>query len=384
MFFIKLGEKILKAVGFTVSVLLVLICIFFIIISAVFSPEETVNFFGFNIFLCGSDEFDGVTKGSAVIVYNCEPYDIESGDLIMFSSSGVDEEVVPALGYAENVTMSDGVYVIEVSEEEGSRVVSEGAFIGKAGWSSPLLGAVISFSKTPFGVCVMALLPCLALIIYEIIKGAVQKLPQPSVEPQIKNREPDIGENLPGITVKKDGKAVYSGRTPADTKPKSAASGVLFSFNNDNKESKTGRGGVKSDSKSEEPSVFAASKTPASIAAKRYLDNAVNSEPVNTKTEPRTADKNSAKKISAPQIGGTLPTSSGSLNGSGKSIASLRGLSGRRGSQRRDESSGGRKSAEILAGKQRSELIAEDDDRLDKSRYEVDDILSGIERRNKS
>ncbi|MGN1109731.1 MAG: hypothetical protein ACI4RK_10175, partial [Oscillospiraceae bacterium] len=43
----------------------------------------------------------------------------------------------------------------------------------------------------------------------------------------------------------------------------------------------------------------------------------------------------------------------------------------------------GRRSADILAAKNRSDLITEDDDSRDKSRYEVDDILAGIERRRK-
>ncbi len=381
MFFIKIGRKILKGIGLAVSILLILLCIMFIIISAVFKPEETVNFFGFNIFICGSGEFDGVNEGSAVIVYKCQPYDIENGDLILFSSAGVEEETAPELGYVGNVTVSDGVYVIEVSGEDGMRVVSEGAFIGKASWSSPVLGAVIKFSKTPFGVCVTALLPCLALIIYEIVKGVVQKLPPPAVEPQIKNREPDIGENLPGIAVKKDGNAVYSGRASSSSKPRNAASGILFSFNN-NKDQKNVSGNIKPSNKKSESSVFTASKTPASVAAKRYIDNAVNSEPAAGKTV-GFSDKSASKTTSAPQIGKTSSSSSSSFDNGNNPLSSLRGITSRRSSQRRDEPSGGRKSAEILIGKQRSELIAEDDDRLDK-RYEVDDILSGIERRNKS
>ena len=41
----------------------------------------------------------------------------------------------------------------------------------------------------------------------------------------------------------------------------------------------------------------------------------------------------------------------------------------------------GRKSAAILASKSRSELMTDEDDSRDRSRYDVDDILSGIERR---
>jgi len=41
-----------------------------------------------------------------------------------------------------------------------------------------------------------------------------------------------------------------------------------------------------------------------------------------------------------------------------------------------------RRSADILASKNRSDLITEDDDSRDKSRYEVDDILAGIEKRH--
>ena len=43
-----------------------------------------------------------------------------------------------------------------------------------------------------------------------------------------------------------------------------------------------------------------------------------------------------------------------------------------------------KRSADILAAKSRDELIVEDDDSRDRNRYDVDDILAGLDRRRRS
>lgn len=137
---------------------------------------------------------------------------------------------------------------------------------------------------------------------------------------------------------------------------------------------------------------------PAPVAAKRYIDNTVNSSP-KTDTKPETAAnradtvKDKTEELpelpkkqkrsdaffaqsEAPQIGkGLVGKQSRSIIDLEDALATA--------PARGTKPESGRRSADILASKNRSDLITEDDDSRDKSRYEVDDILAGIERRHK-
>ena len=133
---------------------------------------------------------------------------------------------------------------------------------------------------------------------------------------------------------------------------------------------------------------------PAPVAAKRYIDNTVApAKPTDSMAEkpklagtaelpipkkPKKKKRNDAffAQSEAPQIGRGLTGKQSS-----KAIIDLEdALATAPSRPSRPEQS--RRSADILAAKNRSDLIPDDDDTRDKSRYEVDDILAGIERRH--
>lgn len=407
-----MGKKIARGLGMTICVLLFLLCVFMMIMSAAFGSEGLVGLFGYNLYLCEESGFEGLNSGAAVIVEQCEPYDIIEGNLILYSAAGMEDEIIPALGYTETITMRDGVYSFNITDSSGNPVViSESAFIGKAGWSSDILGRLISFSLTPWGICVMAVLPCLALIIFAIVKGYADSRPLPEILPQVKNAEEEQTSQT-GISVK-DGKAEY-GRS-GTVKNSKTADNVLFTYNS----AKTGRGNPVSkpapaqptrtqtqpqqaglqqtERKKTSPAAVKpdTSGVPSSIAAKRYLDNAV--KPAAPKTSGATAElpripkkpKSDAffAQSGAPQIG----RGSSRMSSSTRAVVDLEDAlasANRRdvvpsavGASRKADGSAGRKSAEILAAKNREQLISDDDDSRDRGRYEVDDILAGIDHR---
>lgn len=456
VFFINLGKKIARVLGAAVSVLLMLLCVLLIISAVAFGAGGTVGVFGYNLYICESSDYEGVEQGSAVIVERREPYNLEDGDLVMYSVPGIDGgDSSVALGYAGEVTMSDGVYSIEISVGENSTVITESALIGAAVWSSPAFGAFISFSLTPVGVCVMAILPCAALVLYDIIRAAAANRPLPEVVPQLKNDKAK-DKQPSGLSVEPDGNAAYS--RSSGKRSANDADSVLFTYNgrqrgskpaapsgqgsrgvlpyplNDkpssgsglpyplNDKPKTASGGGVPYSLSDKPKAAPVNETPsalrdrpapasepepaappepakipASVAAKRYVDSAVNGEPrsaVNTATAEMPAAQKTKKpdaffaQSEAPQIGrkGIVPGAAGrSAVNLDDALASAgeRRQSGRAADRRRTDTGSGRKSAEILASKRRDELIADDDDSRDKNRYDVDDILAGLERRNR-
>lgn len=197
------------------------LCIALIFVSVAFSSEDTVNIFGANIYIVNKDGIATVPKGSAVIVNPCAPYEVEAGKLVLYKK---DDEL--SLGYGKDYSVSDGVYQITVIEDNKEVVISETNLIGKADYASEFLGNIITFIKKPVGVLCLAVIPCLVLIFYDIIRAFALKRPLPEVIPQVKNKEPAKYTDR-GISVNADGKGTYS-RINAGRS--SNADEILFSY----------------------------------------------------------------------------------------------------------------------------------------------------------
>lgn len=445
MFFINLAKKIFRGIGYFLCAVLLLLCILLAVLAAGFGSGGTVRLLGFNFFVVDYDGIEAVPQGSVVIARDCRPYDLEENELALYNRS-TDSGSVPALGYVDEIRMDDGVYYITVSVGNDAYEFSERDLIGSAEKCSEILGSIIGFSRTPVGILVIALLPCAALILYDIIKAAAARRPLPEVVPQLKNAADgsDEPENAPasGITVKPDGNAAYS-RNGAP-RPAATADSVLFSYagrqrgadiipptdkraddkktslasvseraaavkdeaffgsapdtETEKSSAKThGAAVVNSGVKSSESSVGkshgkTAAKTdttssvPAPTAIKRYMDSAVNADGATAELPVITKKKQSDAffiQSGAPQI---APRRSASAEKSAKAVIDLEdalATAEERSRHSAQREAAGRRSSEILAAKSVSDLITEDDDTLDRSRYEVDDILAGIDRRKK-
>lgn len=368
MFFINSGKKILRGVGYVLSALMLVLCVGLIVISLVFGSDGAVRLFGYNIYIAQTDEFDDVALGSAVVVRDIRAYDLNEGNLVVFNM--VDGSV---MGYVQNVSLVDGVYQLTAFDSKGTYDFTENELVGKAEYASLFWGNLIKFIKTPWGVAVMALLPCVALILFDIARAAAAKLPPPEVEPQLK--VDDRPSHVPGISVKEDGKAQYN--RSANQNPNTDATGVLFSY--------AGKQTAKKPDiiplTDRKPAEAASAKTPArtggtpaSVAARRYLDSAVAPAEKSGDTaelpELPKKSRNDAffAQSSVPQIGRQKP-SSHSVAELEDALASIGGRSEKQPATKR--------SSEILAQKGTSELFL-DDQPDDRGRYDVDDILAGL------
>ena len=436
VFFINSGKKIFRIAGIAVSALLGLLCVLMIVTSAAFGSANTVSVFGFNLFICDSSDYDSVPAGSAVITTSCAPYDLEEGNLVLYSTDPMDKNAPLAMGYYADFKLNDGVYYLSLVNGTDSTVISENAMIGKAGWCSPFLGTFITFTKTPWGIFVMAVLPCAILILCDVLRTKAAEKPIPEIVPQVKNHGAE--PLTPQFAVNSSGSASFLKETSAK---KTTADSVLFTYG-EKKEQPKSTAPSMSDAdvlsllnsplpKKEEPApkpeaqdnaakLFealakaAAQKSsapekptlPAPVAAKRYIDSTVNTMPApetpakaetpakpektvspdvkpEVKSEPPKPEKRPDAffaQSEAPQIGRGL---AGRQSGkSSKAIIDLEDALATAPS-RAAKPEGSRRSADILAAKNRRDLIADDDDSRDKSRYAVDDILAGIEKRHK-
>ena len=232
VFFINSGKKIARVIGLTVASLLGVIFLLMVISAAAFGSAGTVGVFGFNLFICDSSDYDSIPAGSAVISTSCAPYDLEEGNLVLYTTDPEDKNAPLAMGYYADFKMTDGVYYLHLVNNSDSTVISEDALIGKAGWCSPFLGAFIRFVRTPWGVLVMAVIPCALLILFDVLRVKTYEKPIPEVIPQVKNQDDRPAQ--PQLTVGESGGASYK-RNPSG-KPSVSADSVLFTFDSAKKQ----------------------------------------------------------------------------------------------------------------------------------------------------
>lgn len=398
-------KKFFRGVGYFFCAALLLMCIMLAVLALGFGPQGTVGLFGFDLYVVDADEIEAVPAGSVVIARDCRPYDLDEGALALYNRN-TDGVSAPALGYVDAVRMDDGVYYISVSVGDNSYEFSEHELIGSAEKSSEFLGAVIAFSKRPEGIFTIAFLPCAALILYDIIRSFAARRPIPEVVPQVKNapaeEEPAASG---GISVRPEGSAAYS-RSGGAKSPVTADS-VLFSYagkqrrpdiipltdrkpDSKNPAEKSGAVVPEKSERQEQPDAADSAKAaavnpvsvPAPTAIKRYIDNAVRADGA-TAELPVIPKKKATdaffSQSDAPQI---APHRSGSSDKNVKAVIDLEdALATAEERTHRPQRENGRRSAEILAAKSVNDLISEDDDSLDKSRYEIDDILAGLDKR---
>lgn len=411
MFFINLSKKIFRVLGYIICGLLLCAAILLIVCAAAFGSRNTVDVFGMNIYIVQSEGYDKAPKGSAVLIQKTTAYDLSEGKLVLYTTGTGANEC--ALGYVENIYVVDGQYYLTIENGNMTYEVAETRLIGSADYSSEAVGAVIGFIKTPFGVFCVAVLPCIALILYDIIKTAASRLPDPEVEPQYKNYADETGNlakaaaNRSSISVSSDGKAMYS-----KNKSQNTSDGNPVLFNYERKKSapqerpvipltdKTGN--FSKLSAAEKPKLNPAAispnanpETPGKIALGKYAANAVN-ESSKAKTDDKTAEIQDVSKrdlsdaffaqTTTSSLSHGLPTANNAPQ-IGRQIskhsASQQNKDGAKSSASASHSSGtaGKRSSQILASKRVEDLIDDDDDIRSKKRITnsmVDDIMSDI------
>ncbi len=382
----------MRGLGYGFCALLVILCIILILAAAAFGSRNTVSTFGANIYLVQTDGIEGAPKGSAVFVTKVSAYDLSEkyGKLVLYAND--DEQNSCSLGYVRNVYVVDGIYYLTVSESENSvsAEIPETRLIGLADKASVPLGAIIGFIKTPFGVFCMAVLPCIALILFDVIRAAAAKLPDPEVEPQLKNRADEERISPVNIAVKSDGKAVYSRKMPEKA---NNTNGVLYNYSV--KSQKAERPIIPLTNKTEPPVAeqkkrvnpvsvqtdnekHETAKTPENVGISRYIKNNEPAENEKTKTAeiPQISKKNTSDAF-------FTQTNVSSIGGRGQAPQIGRQIPHKTSEENPLQKTSGKRSSSILASKRVDDLIADDDDTRDKNRINdnvIDDIIAGLKK----
>lgn len=206
---IKRDSKIFYVIFGLIDVVLLVATVFLLAAALMFRGGSAPALFGHYVFLAETDAFSAVKKGSALIVDPVELTEIAPGNIIIFT----DEEGGDRIGEVQSIASDDGIYTFTVrNDANGSVTVGQSHIVGKGIYYSEFLGAIVSFATSPAGVCLIAILPCAAFVIFEIVGILKRRAPQPEVDtvkkqyetptyvPPVRNAEPIDEEDEPAFS----------------------------------------------------------------------------------------------------------------------------------------------------------------------------------------
>lgn len=213
-----------RVLGYVLCAILMILCILLVIASSMFGARKTVDIFGFNIYLVETEDIPSAPKGSAVLVKKGSAASLEEGKLVLYLNAND----TPTLGYVKDLSARDGVTYITVNHKEEPYEFAESKLIGRADYSSVFWGGLIGFIKTPLGVMLIAILPCAALILFDIARVSAANKPEPEVIPKVKNADEEPPHTDVKLSVDTEGKASYA--KDRSIKPLPRDNDVLFSY----------------------------------------------------------------------------------------------------------------------------------------------------------
>lgn len=176
----SLKNKVFQIILRVVCAVMLVIAIFLGVVAAFYTVGGGVpNIFGSNIYLVKTDAFDLLHNGTALVAKQVHPSEIMPGNIVIFNI----ENNMPALGEIQTNELVDGVYSFTaLTENDKLIVLSQSQIVAKGTSFSDFWGAVISFAISPVGMLVIAILPCLVIIVIEIAKFVGKIMPQPEIE----------------------------------------------------------------------------------------------------------------------------------------------------------------------------------------------------------
>lgn len=193
----EIKNKIKQVVLRILCGVLLVLALFLGVVAAVYTVGGgTPNLFGTSLFIVKTDAFDLLENGTALIAKQVQYAEIQPGNIVIFSL----ENNRPALAEIRSGELSDGVYTFTAATENGDLItLSQSQIVAKGISYSNFWGAVITFASSPIGLLLIAVIPCLILIIIEFSKFLRKALPEPEIETVKKQLEiptytPEIGK----------------------------------------------------------------------------------------------------------------------------------------------------------------------------------------------
>lgn len=176
-------KLIVNIIGIALCVILFIIAVFLGITSMTFfggENQSAPNLFGYNVYIVKGSDFYQLKNGTAALAQTVWPDEVYSGEIILYRYG---EGNAVKLGKVNSATLKEAVMSYDIETELGENIrLSQGQLVAKVTHFSDFWGGFIRFAVSPFGVMTIALLPCLALIVFELVRFIINRLPAPEVE----------------------------------------------------------------------------------------------------------------------------------------------------------------------------------------------------------
>lgn len=173
----SLSQKILSGVGIALCVLFgfMLVCNLAIIIKGYVAPEKPPSVFGITpmVVLSGSmsgDAPDHIETGDLVFISKADPEELKKGDIIAFMEGST--TVTHRIVRVETTTGGELRWITkgDANNAEDRNAVTEENLVGIYSFRIPYLGNLAMFLQQPVGMLIFIGVPCLAFILYDIIR----------------------------------------------------------------------------------------------------------------------------------------------------------------------------------------------------------------------
>lgn len=175
-------SSVARCVGVVFGVLLIVLAVFLAVTSMLFSfgSSAAPDIFGYNVYIVQDNDFYQLKAGTAAIAQKVWPDEVNNGELIIYNRF---ENGGAQLAKVNSSTLKEGVMSFDVETQSGENItISQSQLVARVNYCSDFWGAVIGFAMSPFGVMTIAVLPCLAIVAFEIVKFIFSRRPVPQVK----------------------------------------------------------------------------------------------------------------------------------------------------------------------------------------------------------
>ena len=163
--------SVARCIGVVIGVLLIVFAVFLVVTSMLFSfgGSAAPDIFGYNVYIVRDNDFYQLKAGTAAIAQKVWPDEVNNGELIIYNRY---ENGGAQLAKVNSSTLKEGVMSFDVETQGGENITI----------SQSQLVARVNYCSDFWGVMAIAILPCIAIVAFEIVKFIMSKRPVPQVE----------------------------------------------------------------------------------------------------------------------------------------------------------------------------------------------------------
>ena len=224
-------RKFLRILNVAVSIFMIVLLITLLISVLAFKDSSSTSFFGQHFALVNTDEMGStIPEGSAVMAKSKDDYNIK--DIVLYKAGNDEQMRIHRI--VDKMEQDDGIFFVVKGDSAASvaRQISPEQIISNVRYYSTPIGAFLRFATSLKGMFLIAVIPCIFLILIEFAKLLRPEpvfIPYPNIGQGIEVVSDDIDESSDteetketeivdesgavNFTFDAGGKAIYDGST---------------------------------------------------------------------------------------------------------------------------------------------------------------------------